>query len=83
METQDYAEWIIQWFKEKTDIANHDLETNFFNSGLLNSFKTLELIMNIESSLKISMPDSALTDKRFSTVNGLSEILAELNTTNG
>lgn len=78
MEKKGYAEWIIQWFKEKSDITSHDPDANFFNTGLLNSFKTLELIMDIESTLKIAMPDSALTDSRFSSINGLADILSEL-----
>ena len=83
MEKRDFIEWIRHWFQEKTDVSECDLESNFFGDGLLNSFKTLELIIDIESSLKISLPDSALTDPRFSTINGLADILLELNTING
>lgn len=78
MERENYIEWIINWFKEKTEMSCCDLEINFFTNGLLNSFQTLELVMDIESSLKLSLPDSALTDARFSSINGLSDILYEI-----
>ena len=78
MEKEDYSEWITEWFRTKTGIAECDLKSNFFNTGLLNSFQTLELVMDIESSLKLSLPDSALTDPRFPTIKGLSTILSEL-----
>lgn len=78
MEKREFVDWIINWFQEKAGVNNCDLESNFFNSGLLNSFTTLELVMDIESSLKLSLPDSALSDPRFSTINGLASILSEL-----
>ncbi len=78
MEKQDFVEWIIQWIKNKTNAAvKFDLDSNFFSSGLLNSFETLQLVMDIEASLQLSLPDSALTDVRFSNINGLADILFE------
>jgi acyl carrier protein len=78
MEKQDFVEWITQWMQKKTNAVTFDLDSNFFSNGLLNSFETLQLVMDIESSLQLSLPDSALTDARFSSVNGLADILFEL-----
>lgn len=78
MEKQDFIEWITQWMRKKTSALTFDLDSNFFSNGLLNSFETLQLVMDIESSLQLSLPDSALTDARFSTIKGLADILFEL-----
>jgi|GEM_PF-3460005 acyl carrier protein len=78
MEKKDYISWIISWFQKKSNVLEVDLQADFFSSGLLDSFKTLELITDIETSLKISLPDSALTDTRFYNINGLADILSEI-----
>jgi len=79
MEKKGYIEWILRWFYEKVTVDTIDIKSNFFTNGLLNSFQTLELVMSIETSLQISLPDSVLVDSKFSTIDGLAAILSELN----
>lgn len=78
MQKDDFIAWLIRWFEQKLFGSEFNLDENFFSAQRLNSFQTLELVMDIESSLKITLPDSALTDTRFQSINGLSDILCEL-----
>lgn len=77
MEKNDYVQWIMNWFLEKTNCVIQNPNENFFINGILNSFATLQLVMEIENVFNLSLPDTALTDTRFSTVNGLADILCE------
>lgn len=78
VEKKDFIEWMTHWFQKKIGVVLCDWECNFFSAGLLNSFTTLELVTDMESFLNIVLPDSALSDSRFSNVNGLINILSEL-----
>ena len=77
MEKSHYLSWLIQWFKEKIKITQCDLDANFFNNGILGSFEVLMLLTDIESHFKVSFSDARLTDKRFSSINGLADIIME------
>ncbi len=77
MEKNDYIQWIANWFLKKANCVVQNYNDNFFMDGTLNSFTTLQLVMDIESEFNLSLPDSVLTDVRFSTINGLADILCE------
>ena len=72
-----YTKWLEEWFADKTDMPAESNDVNFFNSAWLDSFKTLSLVLDIEKKLGVSLSDSAMSDARFSTITGLSEILFE------
>lgn len=83
MEKKECIEWIEQWFRKKKDVIADIKNVDFFRHNLLTSFETLELVLEIESHFKILLPENALTDPRFSTINGLADILTELKTQDG
>ncbi|EKD71472.1 MAG: hypothetical protein ACD_46C00181G0037 [uncultured bacterium] len=74
----NYKEWLISWFKKNMEISVDVVHRDFFKEGWLDSFKTIELISEIEKTFKLSFSDSHFTDARFSTIDGLAEILAEI-----
>lgn len=78
MEKSECTAWLIHWFQENTEEKQIALDTDFFKTGLLDSFKTLMLIAALESAFNLSLPDSALTDSKFSTIRGLSLILLDI-----
>ena len=80
MEKNDYIEWLVRWFEDKTNTKQLDIQNNFFDNGLLDSFKTLMLVTDIESTLQISLPDSSLSDPRFIHIDGLASILLDCQT---
>lgn len=81
MQKNDYQTWLIKWFSEKTGITQDAVDRNFFSEGWLDSFKTLELILEIEKTFKIVLNDAIFNDSRFYTIAGLAEILSELQAT--
>ena len=82
MEKKDYLEWLFNWFSNRVEMPTDAVSCNFFTQGWIDSFKILELITEIESTFNIHFEDSAFNDSRFSTIQGLSEIIFELNNIN-
>lgn len=78
MDKMVITKWIIDWFANKANIENYPTKKHFFDDGILNSFKTIELISDIESFFQIALPDSALIDQRFSNIDGLADIVYEI-----
>lgn len=77
MEKIDYLHWLKKWFQDNTGVLIENVSNDFFAEGWLDSFKTLQLITQIEKELDIQLSDAALSDPRFSNLTGLSEILVE------
>jgi acyl carrier protein len=83
MQRDGYLIWLKKWFHNKTGYQIDTNNSDFFVSGILDSFKTLELIADIEKYLEIILSDENLNDERFSTLNGLSSILFEVKNMQG
>lgn len=73
-----YVEWLVAWFSGRVEMPSGAVHRNFFVEGWLDSFNTLELILEMETAFNISLNDSILSDPRFSSISGLSEILFEM-----
>ena len=77
---KEVQNWLISWFKnnkgveERPDIHN----CNYFESGFIDSFGVVELIMEIESKYTIRFSQNHFQDRRFATIDGLAEIIMEL-----
>ncbi|HLB43370.1 MAG TPA: phosphopantetheine-binding protein [Gammaproteobacteria bacterium] len=80
MQKNDYLEWLTHWFRKRMDIPTDAIYRDFFEERWLDSFKTIELITEIEKSFNLTLTDSVFSDPRFSTIVGLSEILLEITT---
>ena len=65
------------------EIPADAVHRDFFKEGWLDSFKTIELIMEIEKTFNLTLNDAIFSDPRFSTILGLSEILIEIKDVNG
>ncbi|MFB8033704.1 acyl carrier protein [Streptomyces sp. NPDC056004] len=53
----------------------HDV--NLFESGYLDSLATVSLISFIEQEFKVELSDSALTSPHFTSITGMSSVIAE------
>ena len=77
------SDWIVGWFKkkgrinEKTDL-NHLKNSNFFEAGVIDSLGVIELITEIEGEFKVRFTHNHFQDPRFTTIQGLSEIISDL-----
>ncbi len=74
----DYVAWLIKCFSKSMEMPIDAIHRDFFKEEWLDSFKTLELITEIETTFDIILSDSAFNDPRFSTIAGLAEILTEI-----
>ena len=83
--TQDFEIWLKELFKknnksvyeslmnENIDISN----TNYFETGLIDSFGIMTLIIEIEQKYSITLNEKHFGQRRFSTISGLTEIIRE------
>lgn len=76
----DVKTWIINWFSnncdEKLDIDNC-YEDNYFESGLIDSYKFIMLLSDIEEEYNIQFENDKFQDREFSTIKGLIKALEE------
>lgn len=78
MQKIHYINWLQNWFGSKITVPENAVTRDFFAERWLTSLDTLTLVVDIETKLHIRLTEESLNDKRFSTIVGLSEILAEL-----
>jgi acyl carrier protein len=76
------ASWLLEWFTRRNEGAGNvsgiRLGSNYFEMGLVDSFGVIELIAGIEERFEIRFNERHFQDRRFSTIEGLSTIIAEL-----
>jgi len=54
-----------------------DINDRYIDSGLIDSFEIINLVIFIESSYNITFSSDDFEDARFFTINGLSELILE------
>ncbi len=77
MTKDDYLNWIKDWFGTKLKLPEDAIGRDIFAERYLTSLDTITLVIDIETKLNIYLTDESFSDKRFSTMLGLSEMLAE------
>lgn len=77
-------EWLSAWFKARGTLSGDGLldgvGRNYFDQGLVDSLGVIELITDIESHFGVAFTEKHFQDRRFSTVDGLVEIIQSLKT---
>jgi acyl carrier protein len=77
----EYSLWVLGWFEERHGISAgtpaERLQLDYFQSGLLDSFETMELVAEIESRFEIRFSAEQFQDRRFTTLGGLAQMIAE------
>lgn len=76
-----YIDWLKQWFINKNNLSEFPDSAenkNYFEMGLIDSFSVIELIEEIEVEFKIKFNQNHFQDRRFSTIQGLAEIIANI-----
>ena len=69
--------WLQTWFQEHGQAIQPDVNDNFFDIGAIDSLGLIELIEDIEQAFEITFTQEDFLDRRFSSITGLAEILAE------
>jgi len=75
-EKVEVLDWIFNWFIPRNEGQELDLEKNFFEMGLIDSFGVIELIEELEEEFEITFDQLDFQDRRFSSINGLAIIVS-------
>jgi acyl carrier protein len=73
-----YYEWLSEEFKKINPDTYLDPNDNYIQKGVIDSLGLIELIENIESHFGIRFEEKHLTDKKFVSIKGLSEIINDI-----
>ena len=71
-DTRTVIESLIREISGETEI-DHSLD--LFDSGMLTSVDSLDLLSGIESTFSISIPDEELTVENFGTIDSLAKLI--------
>ena len=75
----DIKDWINNWFENNSDLNLEEIikfqDEDYFAKGWIDSFKFIRMVTEIEEKFKINFSNDEFQDKKFSTINGLSEII--------
>lgn len=79
MKQIDVETWVINWFKQNTDLKKDDIAKNSFENylekGWIDSLKFISFISDIEGNFGIHFSNDEFQDRTFSTIAGLSKII--------
>ncbi|QQZ08637.1 D-alanine--poly(phosphoribitol) ligase subunit 2 [Heyndrickxia vini] len=76
MDKQELFNILVEVCQE--DIVKENPDIDLFEEGLLDSFGTINLLVEIESRLGITVPITEFTREEWNTPNNIAEKLAEM-----
>ena len=77
MIANEYKQYLIKWFQNKTNNDDLDHHGNYMNLGYIDSLEIILLIEEIESEFKISFDQNDFQNRKFSNINGLAELISK------
>jgi len=80
MKTLSYTEWLIRWFETRYPEGGQisDLTENYFDTARVDSMGIMDLVLDIEGQFGIKFNERHFQDRRFATIQGLSEMINDL-----
>jgi D-alanine--poly(phosphoribitol) ligase subunit 2 len=69
--------WLGAWFSDRAPQRDLAPTENYFEAEVIDSFAVIELIEAIETHFNCRFDDTDFQDRRFTSVAGLAEIIAE------
>ena len=73
--------WLLEWFEERGPVEGETvtdkLRVDYFEAGLVDSMGVIDLITAVEDHFEIRLNERHFQDRRFATIGGLREIVAE------
>lgn len=73
--------WMIEWFikngNNERQMIEDNLNNNYVEVGLVDSFGFIQLIADVEEEFKISFNDSDFVDEKLFTIQGMCERVLE------
>ncbi|MBI5208748.1 MAG: acyl carrier protein [Elusimicrobia bacterium] len=68
--------WLREWFGRRGPVP--EPRADYFETGALDSLAVVELVADIEKSFRVRFEDKHYQERRFSTLDGLADLIAEL-----
>lgn len=76
----EIQKWLVDWFSKNSSTSEEEvlshLNDNYFELGYVDSFGFLSMIVDIQEKYDIELNNDDFTGQGFSTINGLSELIA-------
>jgi len=69
--------WLQDWFNQRAPELCPQPGENYFDKGVIDSFGAIELIEEVETEFSIRFTEQDFQDRRFATIDGLTEIIHE------
>jgi acyl carrier protein len=76
---QEISNWLMGWFAsrgKRVGAGQDALQVDYLQSGLLTSLEIVELVAAIEDRYGVQFSEQDMQDARFSTIGGMSELVA-------
>ncbi|MGD0534562.1 MAG: acyl carrier protein [Methanoregula sp.] len=77
--TGDILAWILIWFEKNTTVQKDEILAgtgeSYFEKGWIDSFQFIEFVSSIEEEYGISFSNDEFQDRKFSTIEGLAQII--------
>ncbi len=79
---RDIESWLLAWFEKRRALGNKSGQdpaaVNFFEAGWVDSLQVIELIGDVEKQFKIRFKADHFQDRRFSSIQGLGQMVREI-----
>ncbi len=76
---EQVSRWLTEWFASRARAGARGsaemLDVNYFEAGLLTSAEVVEFVTEIEEQFGMQFSESDLSDERFVTIAGLSQLI--------
>jgi acyl carrier protein len=76
---EQVSRWLREWFASRAKAGARSsaemLDVNYFEAGLLTSAEVVEFVTEIEEKFGMQFSESDLSDERFVTISGLSQLI--------
>ena len=82
----DIKNSIVNWFLKNSNVNKEDIEKNFNSNylevGWIDSLQFVSFISDIENKFKIRFQNDEFQNKKFASINGLTELIEKKMNTN-
>jgi acyl carrier protein len=75
----EICNWLVGWFAsrgKRVGTGQDALQIDYLQPGLLTSLEIVELVAAIEDHYAVQFSEADMQDARFSTIGGMSELIA-------
>ena len=70
--------WLVNRLAKGKSLSDEDCGRSYFDQGLVDSLGVIELIEDLEQQYSIRFTEAHFQQRRFATIDGLSELVQEL-----